>query len=110
MEDINLKANVHNLIPGLVEKLGDNKIVIRQSAFKAFRGILLSIRHRTLISMLLNYLSNKNWHIREEILNVFILLFLTNQHQIDFDYPLLLNSIAKLLDDPKPKVSALSFK
>ncbi len=104
MGGTNLKANVHHLIPGLVEKLGDNKIVIRQSAQLAFRGIMENMRVGTLVTILLPYLKNKNWHIREEILNLLSTLVIGYHHTLQVDYPLFLNELAQRLDDTKPRV------
>ena len=107
---INLKGNLQNLVPGLVEKLGDNKIVIRQTALHAFRSLLVSIRQRTVVQILIPYLQNKNWHIREQILNVIILLFIDHHHTIECDYTVLMNAIAQLFDDPKPKVIQIVYE
>ena len=52
--------------------------------------------------MLAPYLGSTSWHIREEVLQLMMVSFL--KHTNDFDYYTIVDSIAKLLDDPKSKI------
>lgn len=126
------KTNLHILIPGLVDKLGDNKIMIRQLAQEALKSLSLSIKQSIILGTLIPFLSNPNWHTREEILLFIIWLFLQYGKPVkdatapqekdseekkgeedfleDVDYAPLVNAIAKLLDDEKPKVVQIVYE
>ena len=127
-ESISAKTNLHVLIPGLAEKLGDNKIAIRQLAQDSLRALAGYLRLGVLLATLVPYLSSPNWHTREEILLAIIGLFVRAAARRaapesnvnvnvkatgdgdgdgtleDVDYAPLVNGIARLLDDEKPKV------
>ncbi len=66
--------------------------------------------------MLVPFLTNPNWHTREEILLFIISLFLqcgrgTEGASLeDVDYAQLINAVAKLLDDDKPKVVQIVYE
>ena len=76
----------------------------------------LNSKQTTYLNMLLPYLGSTNWHIREEVLHLILISFLMDTNT--FDYFVVLDSIAKLLDDPKSTVrftcketlAALAFK
>lgn len=122
------KTNLRVLIPGLVEKLGDTKIVIRQLAQEALRALSDTIKHGSLLALMTPFLESPNWHTREEILIFIITLFLRHGQNKDkenpaentikenedtleeIDYANLVNSVAKLLDDDKPKVVQIVYE
>jgi hypothetical protein len=116
-KSLNSKTNLYMLIPGLIEKFGDSKIVIRQLVQETFSALSNCIKPEVLIVELLPYLESSNWHIREEILLFIIRSFLfydkrkegTEALQ-DINYPKLVHSIAKLLDDDKPKVIQIVYE
>lgn len=99
------------LIHGLVDKLGDNKVMIRQLALQGLRAIAKVMKPGLLLSQLLPHLNSPKWHTREEILSFIIMSFLTSDAPPeDFDYRSLLSSILKLLSDDKPKVVQMVFE
>lgn len=98
-----------------MEKLGDNKIAIRQLAQEALKALGYSIKPAVILGMLNPFLSSPNWHIREEILLYTITTFLnigkSNGEELEeLDYVALINSIGKLLDDDKPKVVQIVYE
>jgi len=116
-KSLNSKTNLYMLIPGLIEKFGDSKIAIRQLAQETFNALSNCIKPETLIIELLPYLESSNWHIREEILLFIIrsLLFYDKKKEEyealqDINYPKLVNAVAKLLDDDKPKVIQIVYE
>ena len=116
------KANLHIVVPGIVDKLGDNKINIRQLAQESLRVLKQLMKPTTLFGMLIPFLNNPNWHIREEILLFIIGAFLTYSKEKqsgstnpslvleELDYAQMVNGIAKLLDDEKPKVVQIVYE
>ena len=102
---VSRRANVAQLIPSCVEKLGDNKITVRQAAFRVFRGFIREVHPRLLFPHLVEALGSDNWHIREAVLHVMIAALLANIPDYEFDFCSLVPVISDLLLDPKPKVS-----
>ena len=106
---------MHSLIGGLVEKLGDNKVMIRQLALQGLKGVGRIMKISVLLQVLVGYLSSPKWHVREEVLNYIIITFLDkspNQATLlrEVDYTLLLSNIIKLLNDDKPKVVQIAYE
>lgn len=101
---IGKQANLGQLIQPCINKLGDNKIAIRQAAFRVFKELILQVKSTVLYPQLLAALDNKNWHIREEVINVLIAGMLLNPIESGYDYSELIPEIAKLLDDSKTKI------
>lgn len=97
-------------MPGLVDKLGDNKVMIRQLSMQGLRGVGRIMKPQVLLSLLLPHLASPKWHTREEILNFVIITFLESAQSgnpsfvKEVDYRELLESVTKLLGDDKPKV------
>jgi hypothetical protein len=61
-------------------------------------------KNDTLFPILTSALGSANWHVREEVLLIFITAMLTIDHNIQFDFLTLIQPIAKLLDDEKTKI------
>lgn len=115
-QDIIQIENLEQIIAGLVEKLGDNKIMIRQLAIQGLQGIERQLQSCTLLYKLTPYLDNPKWHIREEILKFIIITFLGykdilgNDPSGEINYEVILNGIAKLFHDDKPKVVQIAYE
>eukprot|EP00743_Colponemidia_sp_Colp-15_P007986 GILK01008649.1.p1 GENE.GILK01008649.1~~GILK01008649.1.p1 ORF type:complete len:1647 (-),score=313.75 GILK01008649.1:294-5174(-) len=104
-----LKPHLHVLLTGLVEKLGDNKIVIRQASMKVFAKILQSIGFEPILGCLYVSLEHKNWHVREEMLGVLIMA-LSAQPIEDFDLVALIQKLVLCVTDSKPKVKFVAME
>lgn len=108
---------VDAVILGLIEKFGDNKVMIRQLAVTALRFIGKIADPINLINTILPYLTCPKWHTREEILNFLIIFFIENSNGPDsskffsnIPYSELVQKICPLLLDDKPKVVQMAFE
>lgn len=100
-------TNFGLILPACIEKLGDNKISIRMNSFKVLRGLLGILRSNLMMPSLLQSLESQNWHIKEECTNLIITALLLN---VEFEYSDAIEPLAKLLDDPRPKVRNVSIE
>lgn len=98
----NDQVNGQTLVTHLVKKLADSNIQIRQLAMRSLLCIMKQWKQTAYISMLLPYLGSTSWHIREEVLHLILVSFLSDKN--DFDYYVVVDAIAKLLDDTKSTV------
>ena len=87
----------------LSNKLGDNKIVIRQENMKVLMQLMQILSPKAVLSVLTANLQHRNSRVREETVNVFIAALLTFPSS-DFSLPDLTNSIAPALVDSKRRV------
>lgn len=91
------------LLRALSNKLGDNKIVIRQENMKVLMQLMQILSPEAVLSVLADNLQHRNSKVREETVNVFIAALLTFPSS-DFNLPDLTNSIAPALVDSKRRV------
>ena len=91
------------LLSALSNKLGDNKIVIRQENMKVLMQLMQILSPKAVLSVLTSNLQHRNSRVREETVNVFIAALLTFPSS-DFSLPDLTNSIAPALVDSKRRV------
>lgn len=103
--DISNSQEIFTLIPLCIKKLGDNTIPVRQAAHKLFRQFLKINIEKTL-NELLSSLEISNWHIKEEVIVVFIASMLL--YPGCYKYMTFLTILAKLLDDPRAKIRLVS--
>lgn len=103
IDEVSYKVSEQTLVSQLVKKLAESNVQIRQLVMKIFLIIMQNSKQTNYINMLMPYLGSSNWHIREEVLHLMIVSFLRNSND-DLDYYTVVDSIAKLLDDPKSKV------
>lgn len=91
------------LVNTLTNKLGDNKIVIRQENMKVLMQLMQILSPKPVLNVLTASLQHPKSKVREETLNVVIGALLTFPRS-DFDLPELTNAIAPALADNKRKV------
>lgn len=91
------------LLLALSNKLGDNKIVIRQENMKVFMQLMQILSPKAVLTVLTSNLQHRNSRVREETVNVFIAALLTFPSS-DFNLPDLTNAIAPALVDSKRRV------
>ena len=91
------------LLLALSNKLGDNKIVIRQENMKVLMQLMQILSPKAVLSVLTSNLQHRNSRVREETVNVFIAALLTFPSS-DFNLPDLTNAIAPALVDSKRRV------
>ena len=99
------QSNIGQILPACIKKLGDNKIAVRQCTFKVFLNLIKYSKGRVvssvIIPVLVDSLSNPNWHIREEVVIILVACVL---EKVEFDYLSIIPNLAKLLDDSKTKI------
>lgn len=91
------------LLLALSNRLGDNKIVIRQENMKVLMQLMQILSPKAVLSVLTTNLQHRNSRVREETVNVFIAALLTFPSS-DFSLPDTTNSIAPALVDSKRRV------
>lgn len=92
------------LLPALLTKLGDNKISVRRGVFGVLLLMVRELRPENLFGELLSALEEPNWHVKEELMHVFIATMLSIDDNYQYDFLELAPHLAKLLDDPKTKI------
>lgn len=105
VQGVGQQSNITQILPVCISKLGDNKIAVRQAAFKVFLSLFRNSKTRSItgviVPQLCEALNSTNWHIREEIV---IVLLASMLDLIEYDYLVLIPYLAKLLDDQKTKI------
>lgn len=99
----NVEPFLKPLVNTLTNKLGDNKIVIRQENMKVLMHLMQILSPKPVLNVLTSSLQHPKSKVREETLNVVIGALLTFPRS-DFDLPDLTNAIAPALADSKRKV------
>lgn len=100
---IGVRPVLKPLLLALSNKLGDNKIVIRQENMKVLMQLMQILSPKAVLSVLTSNLQHRNSRVREETVNVFIAALLTFPSS-DFNLPDLTNAIAPALVDSKRRV------
>jgi len=104
------------VVPGLIEKLGDNKIVIRQTAMKIFHKIFSAVVRMSshqyaekLLHSLTSSLAHRSVHIRLELVGVVIMALLVfEKGSVPYDHEHVVQVMCQALQDPNEKVSTLA--
>lgn len=101
--ELSVKPFLKLLVSALANKLGDNKIVIRQENMKVLMNLMHVLSPGPVLEVLTSSLQHKNSRVREEAVNVVIAALLTFPSS-DFDLPELTRAIAPSLVDSKRRV------
>mmetsp|Transcript_10528 Transcript_10528/g.36730 ORF Transcript_10528/g.36730 Transcript_10528/m.36730 type:complete len:1865 (-) Transcript_10528:131-5725(-) len=101
-----MRPHLDLVLPTLVGKLGDNKVVIREAAMKALSRLMHVVGSTSVLPTLLSCASDRKWHVREATLSMITLALLTNSRLRPFHYDVvtLVRTLAPLLSDPKLEV------
>ena len=99
----NVRPFLKPLGAALTNKLGDNKIVIRQENMKVLMQLMHILSPKAVLNVLTSSLQHRNSRVREETVNVVIAALLTFPSS-DFDLPELTRAIAPALVDSKRRV------
>lgn len=59
-------------MPGLIDKLGDNKVAVRQANGKLLAVLMSVLQPATVLDALSPALMHGNWKVREAAVNIFI--------------------------------------
>ena len=92
------------IVPRLMDKFADNKIVIRQANLRLTKKLMAVVAPERALPSLLSYAQHNNSHIREQALNILIQTLLSTPRQSLDLYRHALTTLAAPLDDAKPKV------
>lgn len=105
---------INNVLPDLVKqlstKLSDNKIVIRHAVLKVFHVLCVSLGAKDIIKLVFPFLKHENWHIREEILSILIMAWITSNSTWGLSDPKMISQVWALTNDDKDKVSQTAFE
>jgi len=106
---VDMAGQATNLMPLLVEKFGDKKIVIRQGTMKVLVKLMREIGAGAVINQLLPFSSHKNPHVREEVLNAFMHGIL--MEGVDaIDLPAVVRTFRNGLFDAKDRVRFIAME
>jgi CLASP N terminal len=105
--NVSLHCNLAALVGPCIHKLGDNKISIRMASYKVLKNLLLKLRPNAIIPYFSQSLENPNWHVREELVALIVTSMLLD---LEYEYFDLIEPLAKLLDDPKPKIRNVAIE
>mmetsp|Transcript_4986 Transcript_4986/g.9380 ORF Transcript_4986/g.9380 Transcript_4986/m.9380 type:complete len:869 (-) Transcript_4986:12-2618(-) len=89
------------LVPNCLEKFGDSRIAVRRMTFKVFKHLLDVVNPDVLLPKILQGLYSPNWHIREEVMRIFLAAVISKEN---CDTSSLVQPVAMMLDDCKAKV------
>jgi hypothetical protein len=95
------------LLPNCLEKFGDSRIAVRQMTFKVFKQLLEVLEPSVLLPKILQGLYSPNWHIREEVMHIFLVAILSKR---GCDSTALVQPVAMMLDDCKTKVRSTAIE
>ena len=101
--ELNLKPHVRPLVSMLTKRLGDNKIVWRQTIMKVFQQMMQIMSPMVVISVIADNLVHRNSRVRQETVNIVISALLTFP-SYDFDMGQMCKIVAPSLIDSKRNV------
>eukprot|EP01028_Stygiella_incarcerata_P012641 TRINITY_DN7997_c0_g1_i2.p1 TRINITY_DN7997_c0_g1~~TRINITY_DN7997_c0_g1_i2.p1 ORF type:complete len:900 (+),score=210.30 TRINITY_DN7997_c0_g1_i2:357-3056(+) len=87
----------------IVEKWGDNKIVVRQATTRVMNSIVKSFSPPMITEKLLEHIRHQNWRVREEVLNQVIRNLLMHP-RAEYNFSHIVYEVLKVLNDVRPKV------
>mmetsp|Transcript_2156 Transcript_2156/g.4433 ORF Transcript_2156/g.4433 Transcript_2156/m.4433 type:complete len:1381 (-) Transcript_2156:85-4227(-) len=100
--------HLSKLVQRLIEKLGDNKIVVRQANVKVLSKLMQTLTPKPVLEILVRHIRHKNWRVREEIINMIIIASLTYKKGIDFSTIAL--DLKEALQDPRARVKSTAVE
>eukprot|EP00232_Nephroselmis_pyriformis_P009083 CAMPEP_0182896514 /NCGR_PEP_ID=MMETSP0034_2-20130328/26317_1 /TAXON_ID=156128 /ORGANISM="Nephroselmis pyriformis, Strain CCMP717" /LENGTH=435 /DNA_ID=CAMNT_0025030385 /DNA_START=326 /DNA_END=1630 /DNA_ORIENTATION=+ len=100
---------IDSIMPSLVEKLGDNKIVVRQANIKVLSKLVQVLDTGEMLQSLMGAMGHKNWRVREELVNLIIQAMLTCQSST-LVYMELAEALIGAVGDSKDKVRAVALE
>ncbi|KAK9817952.1 hypothetical protein WJX72_004805 [[Myrmecia] bisecta] len=99
----NIKPYLGDMMPGLIDKLGDNKIVVRQADISVITILMRTLRPPPVLDSLSGALLHDNWRVREEAINIVIQALLTFSKD-EMSLGSIFKSLAQALEDSKDRV------
>ena len=104
-----IQPHLEYLIPRLILKFAENKLVIRHANMKLFSVILSTFRPEPVMAILLDHMNNSNAHVREQVTNVISYALLTAK-SASWDYTLLASTLLKAVNDSSSQVQRVALE
>ncbi|PVD25713.1 hypothetical protein C0Q70_13373 [Pomacea canaliculata] len=99
----NVKTYVRDIVNVLSKRMGDNKVVIRQSVMRVVIKMMQSFQPQAVLSVIFENLSHRNSRVRQETIN-FIIASLLTFPSYEFDLPNICAVVGPTLTDVKRQV------
>ena len=100
-----MRPCVPTMLPPLIEKLADNKIVVRQAILKVVKSLMRNLSPASCVNLLLANLSATNARIREEVINIVTVALITFPLS-EFDVEVIVRNLVQAMGDAKPRVKS----
>jgi hypothetical protein len=102
---VSLEPALEVILPHLVGKLGDNKIVVKQGVMKFMRNVITHVNPRPVFLVVLGHAEDKHHKVREEVLNIVTVALALSGNECEFDYAAIVVPLCRALYDVKNKVT-----
>ncbi|KAA6427443.1 MAG: hypothetical protein FRX49_02106 [Trebouxia sp. A1-2] len=110
---LKLKADIRpylgDIMPGLIDKLGDNKVAVRQANSKLLAVLMDVLQPGVVLDALSPALMHGNWRVREAAVNIIIQALLTHS-EAEFDFPRIVSVLVRALHDDNPRVVTVAIE
>ncbi|KAL7748443.1 hypothetical protein RI367_006136 [Sorochytrium milnesiophthora] len=106
---LSVKPHLATLLPMLINRFADNKIIIRQANFKVITHLMHIMTPKPIIAIALHYTSHENARLKEEVVNLVIVALLLFT-RFDFEFPSLIADLLTTLRDSKPKLKYVAVE
>ncbi|KAL3145389.1 hypothetical protein ABBQ38_001639 [Trebouxia sp. C0009 RCD-2024] len=104
-----IRPYLGDIMPGLIDKLGDNKVAVRQANGKLLAVLMSVLQPATVLDALSPALMHGNWKVREAAVNIFIQALLTHS-QAEFDYQRIVQVLVRALKDDHSRVVTVAIE
>eukprot|EP00195_Chlamydomonas_chlamydogama_P001663 CAMPEP_0202916712 /NCGR_PEP_ID=MMETSP1392-20130828/69262_1 /ASSEMBLY_ACC=CAM_ASM_000868 /TAXON_ID=225041 /ORGANISM="Chlamydomonas chlamydogama, Strain SAG 11-48b" /LENGTH=1484 /DNA_ID=CAMNT_0049609237 /DNA_START=160 /DNA_END=4614 /DNA_ORIENTATION=+ len=98
-----IEPHVRSIIPNLIEKFTDSKIIVRSANIKVLKRLMAVASPKQVLDQLTSGLSHSSWRVREEIVNTVIMALLQHNTQ-DLGYSGVFRMLTTAMNDTKDKV------
>ncbi|KAL0049660.1 hypothetical protein WJX82_007087 [Trebouxia sp. C0006] len=110
---LKLRADIRpylgDIMPGLIDKLGDNKVAVRQANSKLLAVLMDVLQPGVVLDALSPALMHGNWRVREAAVNIIIQALLTHS-EAEFDFPRIVSVLVRALHDDNPRVVTVAIE
>lgn len=104
-----LEPQLRTLVPALLEKFTDSKILVRSADMKVLRKVLGVCSARLVLELLGSGLSHSSWRVREEVVNTHILAMLQLPKEA-YEPQAMLKVLVDAMADSKDKVKLVALE
>ncbi|KAL6762580.1 hypothetical protein V8C86DRAFT_609916 [Haematococcus lacustris] len=104
-----IESHLKTIIPNLVEKFSDSKILVRNANLRVLKQLLVAPHTHTVLRLLACGMSHSSWRVREEVINTAIMALLQPTQDLGDPGPAL-QLLVRGMGDPKDKVRAVALE